>query len=74
MMAVTIRSGATFTADRPHMLFRGRYASQPIPDYDVTRDGKRFLMVRLAAEELAPPEISIVENWFTELKRLAPAR
>jgi hypothetical protein len=74
MMAVTIRSGPTFTTDRPHVLFQGRYASQPIPDYDVTRDGKRFLMVRPAAEELAPPEVSVVENWFTELKRLVPAR
>jgi len=72
MMAVTIRNGPTFAVDRPHMLFRGRYASQPIPDYDVTRDGRRFLMVRPSAEELALPEISVVENWFAELKRLTP--
>ncbi|HMF29668.1 MAG TPA: hypothetical protein VKE42_12890, partial [Candidatus Cybelea sp.] len=60
--------------DRPRVLFHGRYTAQAIPDYDVTRDGKTFLMVRPAAEELAPPEISVVENWFTELRRLAPIR
>ena len=72
MMAVTIRSGPTFTADRPKMLFRGRYASTPIPHYDVTRDGKKFVMVKQGDEELEPPTISVIENWFEELRRRVP--
>ena len=39
--------------------------------YDVLPDGQRFLMVRRAAEE-GTREIVLVQNWFVELRRLAP--
>jgi hypothetical protein len=43
--------------------------------YDVSRDGRRFLMVKpvASAEQSAPPpQIIVVQNWHEELKRLAP--
>jgi len=40
--------------------------------YDIFPDGKRFLMVKRVAEQNAR-EIVLVQNWFEELKRLAPA-
>ena len=40
--------------------------------YDVLPDG-RFVMVR-GADPTAAREIVIVQNWFEELKRLAPAK
>ncbi len=37
-------------------------------------DGQRFLMVKLEERKPAPvTEMVLVENWFEELKRLAPA-
>jgi len=60
---------ATGTAGRPRLLFQGPYepgvfAAQ---GYDVSRDGRRFLMVK-TAREAQPSEVRVVVNWFEELK------
>jgi hypothetical protein len=39
------------------------------PTYDVSTDGKRFLMVKQPANQVAP-QIVLVLNWTEELKRL----
>ena len=42
------------------------------PNYDVSRDGQRFLMLKPVDEPQAPlNEIHVVLNWSEELKRLA---
>ena len=75
MMAVTVSPrGSSFEAGRPHELFRGRYVSSDLAAYDVSRDGTRFLMVQPSEDELRPAEISIVENWTEELRRLLPTK
>ena len=74
MMAVALPGGAAFNPGRAENLFEGDYAlSQGFgkPDYDVTPDGSRFLMVRREApEKPGPVEIQVVLNWTEELKRL----
>jgi len=40
--------------------------------YDISRDGQRFLVLREAGGEGIQPQIIVVQNWFEELKRLAP--
>jgi Tol biopolymer transport system component len=72
-VAVTI-TGSSFAAGRPHVLFRGQYVSTDLAAYDVTRDGKRFLMVRPSDDELRPAEISVVEHWFEELNARVPTK
>ncbi len=42
------------------------------PDYDILPDGKRFVMIRHTEQSIR--EIVIVQNWFEELQRLAPAK
>jgi hypothetical protein len=44
--------------------------------YDVSADGKRFLIIRspLTVENGTPPQLNIVLNWGEELKRLAPVK
>jgi len=41
--------------------------------YDVSHDGRRFLMVKGPANQ-ASPQIVIVQNWFDELRRLVPGK
>jgi hypothetical protein len=54
------------------VLFEAPYAfDRWNPSYDVGPDG-RFLMIRPSAEELAPPVVHVVLNWFEELKRRVP--
>jgi len=75
MMAVDVTSQPTFTAGKPKMLFAGRYINNtPVRGYDVTPDGRRFLMMQAKEQPPAPAltEIVLVQNWFEELKRRVP--
>jgi serine/threonine-protein kinase len=76
MMKVDIQTGAAFSAGTPEMLFQGGFISpQTGRNYDVTADGKRFLMIKDArpVDSSAPPsQLVVVLNWFEELKRLVP--
>ncbi len=77
MMAVDVTSKPVFRAGRPRVLFAGHYvlsAGGPT-NYDVSPDGRRFLMVqRSGQDQTTPTQIVTVLNWFDELKRLAPTK
>jgi Tol biopolymer transport system component len=75
MMAVDIATQPSFLVGKPRLLFEGPYLPSPLapPNYDVSPDGQRFLMVKPAEQEQAPPtQINVVLNWFEELKRRVP--
>jgi serine/threonine-protein kinase len=75
MMAVDITTQLSLTAGKPHVLFAGSYEPTPAtsPNYDVSPDGQRFLMLKPAdASETAPTQINVVLNWFEELKHRVP--
>jgi Tol biopolymer transport system component/predicted Ser/Thr protein kinase len=75
MMAVEIATQPSFSAGTPRMLFEGQYQPTPatLPNYDVSPDGQRFLMLKpVAAAQAAPTQINVVLNWFGELKQKVP--
>jgi Tol biopolymer transport system component len=75
MMAVDIATQPSFTAGKPHMLFEGQYVPTAVlfPNYDVSPDGQRFLMLKPTEQaEAAPTQIVVVQNWFEELKQKVP--
>jgi len=75
MMSVEVTTQPSFAAGKPRMLFEGRYEPAPLtnPNYAVSPDGQRFLMLKPAEHaEDAPTQINIVLNWFEELNRLVP--
>ena len=44
------------------------------PRWDISHDGQRFLMVKQGERKPQPvTELILVQNWFEELKHLAPA-
>jgi serine/threonine-protein kinase len=74
LMAVSVESGSSFRAGVPELLFQGSY---PAPNtgrglYDVSLDGRRFLMIKGGDAESAPQNLTVVLNWTEELKRLVP--
>jgi Tol biopolymer transport system component/predicted Ser/Thr protein kinase len=76
MMAVDVATQGTFSAGKPKVLFEGPYVPTPrsFPDYDVSPDGQRLLMLKAGEQAQAGPEqINVVLNWFEELKQNAPA-
>jgi Tol biopolymer transport system component len=75
MMAVDITTQPGFAAGKPRMLFQGQYQPVPVtfPNYDVSPDGQRFLMLKPAEQaQAALTQINVVLNWFEELKQKVP--
>jgi hypothetical protein len=75
MMVVDVTTEPSFRPDKPRMLFEKvsmtSYWSDIVTQYDISPDGQRFLMVE-PAERVDVTEITLVQNWFEELKRLVP--
>jgi serine/threonine-protein kinase len=65
-------AGRTLDWGAPVRLFDSKDASsQPDRNYDVTPDGRRFLMIKEDASR-QPDPIVVVLDWSEELKRLVP--
>ncbi len=70
LMTVPIQTaGRQFTAGRPAKVFNKIYSGD-FYSYDVTPDGRRFLMMKEGAggDRAHPPNMVIVLNWFEELR------
>jgi serine/threonine-protein kinase len=76
MMVVPVTLGSTLTAGKPRQLFEGRFgATAGTRAYDVTADGRRFLMVQQKERPpVAASEMILVENWLEELKARVPVK
>ena len=71
-------TGSTFRAGTAATLFTTAYATPaPWRSYDVSPDGRRFLMIKDGAggTDTSPPlSLVVVQNWLEELKRLVPPK
>ncbi len=72
MMSVALNTGATFKAEAPVALFQTQ-RRQPISSfavfsYDVSGDGRRFLVITKAGEANAAP-LSVHLNWASEMEK-----
>jgi Tol biopolymer transport system component len=73
--AVDFRADTDVPPGKPHLLFDqpGFAPGGPQRSYDVSLDGKGFLMVKLEERKPQPvTEMILVQNWFEELNRLVP--
>jgi len=70
-------NGDTFVAGNPVTLpIRGYFINEPGRTYDVSADGKKFLMIKAPRkpDSAVPPTIVVVENWLEELKARVPVK
>jgi hypothetical protein len=83
LVAVEVRTQPTFSVGKPTPLpiGEGVLLVGPGRQYDITPDGKQFIVVRgstsasAAGARRAPPaQINVVLNWSEELKRLVPTK
>lgn len=80
LFAVKVSTTPALAIGQPELLFEGPYqtggAGGSHPNYDVSADGQRFLMVRSDAQPEASgpsrPQINVVANWFEELRQRVP--
>jgi hypothetical protein len=71
MMSVQVALQPAFSAGKPQVLFEGSWLPTAIssPNYDVSPDGQRFLMLKAVDEDPDARQIVVVQNWLEELKR-----
>jgi eukaryotic-like serine/threonine-protein kinase len=75
LMSMPVTAGRSFTPGRPVTALKsagysGAGASGGGRTYDVSRDGRRFLMLKGTYSQAS--DTVVVLNWFEELRRLAP--
>jgi hypothetical protein len=64
MVAVEVTTSPALKLSAPKVLFESRYAfgaGVTIPNFDVSRDGQRFFMVKA---ESGAGRLNVVLNWF----------
>ena len=78
VMGVTVETEPTFSVGIPEIRVDGDYvyAAGQGRNWDISPDGQRFLMLKLAdqsgTEDTTPPQITVVLNWFEELTERVP--
>jgi Tol biopolymer transport system component len=76
MMVSDIKTTPSFAAAKPRLLFEGNYEG-PLAsraNFDISTDGRRFLMLKGTERTGGGAEIKTVANWFDEVKRRVPAK
>jgi hypothetical protein len=72
MMAADVRTAPALEVSTPRTLFEGPYEVMDRPiNYDITPDGRRFLMVKMERAE-APTELRVVTGWNQEVRKALP--
>ncbi|MBI3048677.1 MAG: hypothetical protein HYY76_10255 [Acidobacteria bacterium] len=73
LTSVAIETTARFRAATPQtILERSYFEPIGVRAYDVSRDGRRFLMIKEADSSTSGPQVIVVLNWTEELKRRVP--
>ena len=73
LMEVRVSTANGFEASPPTELFDVPFDTAGVlyANYDVTLDGRNFVMIASEQERTAP-RIQVISNWFAELRRRAP--
>ncbi|MBP1625318.1 MAG: serine/threonine protein kinase, partial [Acidobacteria bacterium] len=78
MMAAAIETKPVFKAGIPKELFRRSYFAGIGMHWDISPDGKLFLMIKEAGDKTAevsgPRKMVVVLNWLEELKQRVPVK
>jgi serine/threonine-protein kinase len=77
LIRIPIESGPIFTPGPPTRVVEGDYyfgvAGSP-RTYDVSPNGRRFLMIKPVNETSTPASLVVVQRWIDELRREVPTR
>jgi eukaryotic-like serine/threonine-protein kinase len=78
LMGMKVSRGPSWAATPPAQIVKSGYFTNPIDPahtYDVSPDGRRFLLIKRVGgpQSAAPASLVVVLNWTEELKRLVPA-
>lgn len=66
-MAAGVNIEGEFRSEKPQFLFEGPYINIPGYSYDVSPDGRRFLVLEAAEQESKVRQLHVITNWFEKL-------
>ena len=74
LMAVPIFTDPEVNVGESRTLFEGKFKTNHMfgPNYDISADGKKFLMIEEEEESSRATRINVILNWVEDLKRLVP--
>jgi serine/threonine-protein kinase len=75
VMRVSFIADPEFHVSKPELLFEGRFEGDDIwgRSYDISPDGKWFLMIKAVEQKINRTQIHVIVNWSEELTRLVPS-
>lgn len=74
---VTLDRGTLQVEAERELAFRADFSANAVRDYDISPDGKRFIVLLADQSDSGEPtraQINIVQNWFEELKQRVPVK
>ncbi len=76
LLAVPVATEGAFSAGLPARVFSGQFerTDTGAGGFDVSPDGRRFLIIQPTEPELPVAQISLVLNWFDDVRRRVAAR
>ena len=79
LMSARVGPGPVWKSGTPTKIVEGRYFyGNPVGaygrTYDVSPDGKRFLMLKQVGDSDQSPQVVIVQHWLEELKQRVPVK
>ncbi|MGI8783215.1 MAG: protein kinase domain-containing protein [Acidobacteriota bacterium] len=75
VMIVAVSTQPTFHSSTPTLLFEGQYSrafAGNFTDYDISPDGRHFVMSKEPEQKGPATRVNVVLNWFEDLKRRVP--
>jgi serine/threonine-protein kinase len=72
MVALAVSPDGSISTTPQRLFDRSGFYVSRFHTYDVSKDGKRFLMIRRDPES-APRQLNVILNWSEELEKLVPA-
>ncbi|NIW94679.1 MAG: protein kinase [Phycisphaerae bacterium] len=73
-MAATFTTSPGLSFEVPRIVFEGDYLNIAGVDYDVSPDGRRFLLLKPVEGSWPRTQLRVVTNWFEELKQNVSVR
>ena len=70
LMAAPVKAAPSFSVSTPARLFEdARLRGLLNPNYDVSKDGQRFLLEEIVGDEAdSPRSIHVIQNWYAEFR------
>ena len=72
LMSVSFTPEPDFEPQTPRLILRTDFLNVPGMSFDISPDGRRFLVLRPLEADAPPRGLRVVTRWFEELERLVP--